>query len=75
MLSSIDFNYTTVDILLVETVNAATFALLKSVGYWPYSTGRDRDHPNPPENRGAGPNEIWIHHRVKWGEPGTGHSD
>jgi len=74
VLQSIDWNYTTIDVLLVEPVSMPFTHFLRDLGYWYYFTGT-KEHPNPTANQGAGPKEIWIHRRVKWGQPGDYHHD
>ena len=69
MLSSVDWNYTTIDMLLVETAIPQTRRLLTSLGFWNYAEHTQR------ANVGHGTKELWIHRRVRWGEPGGWHSD
>ena len=68
-LRSVDWNYTSVDVLIIETVTPPTLRLLNALGYW-HRASREPE----PGRAGHGPNELWIHRRVRWGEPGDWHA-
>ena len=64
VLRSVDWNATSVDVLILETVRKPLAALLARLGYW----NRGGREPNP-QNPGHGPRELWIHRRLRWGRP------
>lgn len=63
-LRSIDWNYTSIDVLIIETVKAPLYAMLTNLGYW----NRATIEPDQSTGGGKGPRELWIHRRVPWGK-------